>query len=74
MFCCVTLWLSKILAEFHKVLNFEKFMIYVLPKSNWNLICAGCHLYYLIENLTQNIYNAKFYNVNNEFIVTNVRN
>ena len=66
----------KLLAEFHKVLNFEKLMIYVLPKFNLNITCAGCNLYYLVENLimTQNVYNDTFSNVDNEFIVANVRN
>ena len=34
----------------------------------------SCYLYFLIGNLTQNIYSGKFSNVNNEFIVTNARN
>ena len=63
---------SKILDEFNKVFNFENFLIYVQPKFNWNLICICCYLYFLILNLTQNFYNCKFYNVKNEFNVTNV--
>ena len=31
-------------------------------------------LYFLIENLNQNVYNGEFFNVNNEFNVSNVRN
>ena len=34
--------ISKILAEFIKVFNFEKSFIYALPKFNWNLMSAGC--------------------------------
>ena len=48
---------SKILAEFNKVFNFEKFLIYVKPKFNWSLI---------------NAYNCKFCNLKTEFNVTNV--
>ena len=33
--------------------------------------CAGCYLYFLIGNLTQNV---KFFNVSNEVKVINVRN
>ena len=57
-----------------KVFNFEKFFIYVLPKFNWNLTCAGYHLHLLKGNLTENVYNDIFSYVNNEFNVTNVRN
>ena len=78
---CFVVWpfdclckVSKLFAEFHQVFNFEKFLIYVLPKFKWNLICASCYLYFLIENLTQNVHNGKFSNLNNEFIVTNVTN
>ena len=63
---------SKILTEFNKVFNFEKFLMYVQPKFNWNLICSCSYLYFLIGNLNQNVYNCKFYNVKNEFNVTNV--
>ena len=49
-------------------------MIPVFPKFNWNLLCAGCDPHYSPENLTQNVYNGKFSNVDNELIVTNVRN
>ena len=38
------------------------------------LIWAGCCLYFLTRNLTESVYNGKFYSVNNEFNVTNVRN
>ena len=65
---------SKILVEFYKVFNFEKFLIYVLPKFNWNLLCASCYLYLLIGNLTQKVYNDKFLNVSNEVNLSNVRN
>ena len=65
---------SKILAVFSKVFSFEKFFIYVLPKFNSKLICAGCYLYLLIENLTQDVYNGIFSNVNNKINVPNVRN
>ena len=34
---------------------------------------AGCCLYFLIGNSTQNVYNGKFSNANNDFNVTNVR-
>ena len=51
---------SKILAEFNKVFNFEKCAIYVLQKFNWNLTCICWCLYFLIENLPQNVYNGKF--------------
>ena len=37
-------------------------------------LCAGCYLYYMIENLTQNVYNGKFYNVDNEFILKSASN
>ena len=33
---------SKRLAEFDEVFKFEKFLIYVLAKFNWNVICASC--------------------------------
>ena len=66
---------SKTLAEFDGVFNFGKFLIYVLAKFNRNLICASCFfLYFLKGNLKQNVYNEEFFNVNNEFNVTNVRN
>ena len=48
--------ISKILPKFNKVYNFEKSLIRVLPKFNWNLMCAGCYLYFLIENRIQNVY------------------
>ena len=32
---------------------------------------AGCYLYFSIKNLTQNVYNRKFLNVNHEDILTN---
>ena len=51
---------SKILAEFNKVFDFEKFVIYVLQKFNGNLICTCYYLYFLIENLTQIVYSGKF--------------
>ena len=38
------------------------------------ILCAGCHLYFLIGSLIQNVYNDRFSNVNNEFNVTNVKN
>ena len=63
---------SKILAEFNKGFSFEKSLIYVLPK--FNLMCTGCCLYFLIGNLTQNVYSGKFFNVSNEVKVTNVKN
>ena len=78
---CLVVWpydrlckVSKILAEFNKVINFEKFLIYVLPNFNWNFVCASCYLNFWIANVTQNVYNGKFSNVNNEFYVTNVTN
>ena len=77
---CFDMWLhdwngkvSKILVEFYKVFNFETFLIYVLPKFNWNLISASCYLYFGIGNLTQIVYNGKFFNVSNEVNVTYVR-
>ena len=34
------------------------------------VICAGCYLYFLVGNLTQNVYNhGNVSNTNNEFIV-----
>ena len=39
-----------------------------------NLIHASCHSYFLIGNVTQNVNNGKFSNVNNEFNIKNVRN
>ena len=36
-------------------------------------MCAGCCLYFLIRNSTQNVYSDKFSNSNNYFNVTNVR-
>ena len=65
---------SKILAEFSKVFNFEKSLIYALPKFNRNLMSAGCCLYFSIGNLTWNVYNGKFFDVSNEDILTNARN
>ena len=36
---------------------------------------AGCYLYSVsIGNLTQNVYNGKFFNVSNEDTLTNARN
>ena len=32
---------------------------------------AGCYLYLSIGNLTQNVYNGKFFDVSNEDILTN---
>ena len=62
------------LAEFDKVFSFGKFLIYALPKFNSSLICVGCYSYFLIGNLTQNVYSGRFSKVNNEFNVTDVRN
>ena len=31
-------------------------------------MCAGCYLYFLIGNLTQNVYNGNFLNVSNELM------
>ena len=63
---------SKVLAEFNEV--FEKFLIYVLRTIELKSIYAGCHLYFLTGNITQNVNNGKFSNVNNEFNMRNVRN
>ena len=60
---------SKTLAESDEVFNFERFLIYVLAKFLFQLFS-----YFLIGNLNQNFYNGEFFNVNNEFNVTNVRN
>ena len=65
--------ISKILAEFSKVFNFEKSLIHALAKFNWNLMSAGCYLYFSTGNLTQNVYNGKFFNVSNENILTDAR-
>ena len=62
--------ISKRLAVFDEVFKFEKFLIYVLAKS---YMCQ-LFLYFLIGNLNQNVYNGEFFNVNNEFNVSNVRN
>ena len=35
---------------------------------------AGCYLYFSAGNLTQDVYNGKFFNVRNEDILTNARN
>ena len=35
---------------------------------------AGCNLYFSTANLTQNVYNGKFFNLSNEDILTNARN
>ena len=35
---------------------------------------AGCYLYFSIGNLTQNVYNGKFFNVSNEDTLINARN
>ena len=40
----------------------------------WNFIHASCHSYFLMGNVTQNVYSGEFSNVNNEFNVRNVRN
>ena len=40
----------------------------------YNPICAGCCLHFLTGNFTQNVYNGKFSDANNDFSVTNVRN
>ena len=50
---------SKLLTELNEVFNFEKFLIYVPPKFNWNLICVG-YLYFWKGILTQNVYSGKF--------------
>ena len=65
---------SKLLAEFGKVFNFEQFLIYALLNFNLNFKLNGCYLYFLIENSTQNVYNRRIFNVNNEFNVTAVTN
>ena len=65
---------SKILAEFSKVFNSEKSLIYALAKFNCTLMSAGCFLYFSIGNLTQNVYNGTFFNVSNEDILTNAGN
>ena len=64
---------SKIFGGDNKIFNFLKFLIYALPEFNYNLICAGCCLYFLTGNSTQNVYNGKFSDANNDFSVTNVR-
>ena len=66
--------MSKILGEFNNVFKFEKSLIYVLPKFNWNVMRASCYLYFFIGNLTENVYNGNFLNISNEIKVTNVRN
>ena len=40
--------------------------MYALPGFNQNLACAGCCLYFL-GNSTQNVYNGKFFDANNDF-------
>ena len=35
---------------------------------------AGRYIYFSVGNLTQNVYNGKFFNVSNEDILTNARN
>ena len=35
---------------------------------------AECYLYFSLGNLTQNVYNGKFFNVSNKDILTNARN
>ena len=64
----------KVLADFNKLFNFEKFLTYVCQKFNRNLIWDGCCLYFYVGNLTQNVNNSKLFNVNNDFNVRNVRN
>ena len=66
---------SKILVEFNKVFNFEKFVIYVLQKFNRNFICTRCYLYFFTENLTQNVYNfmVNFLHVYHDFDVMTVK-
>ena len=44
------------------------------PRFNLNFVHVSCHLYLLIGNVTQNVNNAKFSNVNNEFNMRNIRN
>ena len=56
-----------------EVFNFEKFLIYVLAKLK-PYMCLLFSLYFLIGNLNQNVYNGEFFNVNNEFYMTNIRN
>ena len=63
--------ISKLLGDLNEVFNFKYILIYVLPEFNLNPICASCCLYYLRENLTQDVYNDIFTDVNNEFDVTN---
>ena len=36
-------------------------------------VYASCYLYFLIENLAQNVHNSKFSNVYHDFNVTDVR-
>ena len=59
---------SKILFEFKKIFNFERFLVNVLPKINWNSV------YFPVANLAKNVYNSKFSNVHNEINVANVKN
>ena len=35
---------------------------------------VDCYLYFSVANLTQNVYNGKFFDVSNEDILTNTRN
>ena len=35
---------------------------------------TGCYLYFSIGNLTQTVYNGKFFNVSKEDILTNATN
>ena len=62
---------SKVLADFNKVFHFENFLS---QKFNWNFIWDSCPSYFYVGNLTQNVNNSKFSNVNNEFNGKNVRN
>ena len=51
---------SKILAEFNKVFNFESLSFIFCKNLIETLHAPCCCLYFLKENLTQNVYYGKF--------------
>ena len=61
---------SKILTQNKRKCNFKKFLICLLLKVlTKETLCASYNLYFLIGNLTQNVYNGKFSNVYHSFIL-----
>ena len=65
---------SKILTEFNKLFNFERFLIYVFSKVQLNPYMCCLLFIFLNRKSDPNVYVGKFSDVNNKFLVKNVRN